>query len=107
MTYSDKLRQFAADIGSLGGNVYHYHRPRLAFPCIVWAEEGCDAIHTDNTAAEQSPRGTLDYFTKLELDPMADAIMDKLQSIGCAWALESVQYELDTGIIHHEWSWEV
>lgn len=107
MTLTDKLRQLSEGLGTLGANVYHYHRPSMEFPCIVWAEEGATALHADGGMAEQSPRGTLDYFTPDEFDPMCDAIQDKLQELGFAWELNSVQYEEDTGIIHYEWVWEV
>lgn len=107
MTLTDKLRQLAEGLGALGTAVYHYHRPAMSFPCIVWAEEGADAIHADGGMAEQSPQGTLDYFTPAEFDSMVDAIQDKLQALGLAWELNSVQFEEDTGLIHYEWTWEV
>ncbi len=107
MKLTDKLRRLSQGLGSLGARVYHYRRSKMAFPCIVWAEEGANALHADGGTAEQSPRGTLDYFTQAEFDPMVDAIQDKLQELGCAWELNSVQREEDTGIIHYEWIWEV
>ncbi len=107
MTLNDNLRQLAQGLGTLGAAIYHYHRPAMEFPCIVWAEEGTDALHADGSVAEQSPRGTLDYFTPDEFDPMCDAIQEKLQELGLAWDLNSVQYEADTDLIHWEWTWAV
>lgn len=106
MTWNDKLRRIAQGFGSIGPTVYHYHRARMAFPAIVWAEEDANSLHADNGMGEQSPRGTLDYFTQDEFDPMIDAIQEKLQELGLAWELLSVQFEADTGLIHYEWSWE-
>lgn len=107
MTLNDKLKRLADGLSTLGCPVHHYHRSRLEPPCIVWAEEGAYAQHADNCVAEQSPRGTLDYFAHDEFDPMVDSIQDKLQELGIAWGLNSVQYEEDTDLIHYEWVWEV
>ena len=52
--------------------------------------------------------GTTDLFTKMEFDPWKDemeAAFDASPYI--AWALESVQFEPDTGFTHYEWRWEV
>lgn len=107
MTFTDKLRMIAEGFGSIGVSIHHYHRPLGEFPAIVWTEESANSLHADNGMGEQSPRGTLDYFTQLEFDPTVDTIQAKLQELGLAWALLSVQFEEDTGVIHYEWSWEV
>lgn len=107
MTWNDNLRRLAEAFGSVGVKVYHYHRPLGLFPAIVWAEESANSLHADNGMGEQSPRGTLDYFTQSEFDPTVDTIQAKLQELGLAWELLSVQFEEDTGVIHYEWSWEV
>lgn len=107
MMWNDNLRRLAEGFGSIGVKVYHYHRPLGSFPAIVWAEESANSLHADNGKGEQSPRGTLDYFTQDEFDPTIDSIQAKLQELGLAWELLSVQFEEDTGVIHYEWSWEV
>lgn len=107
MTFTDKLRRISEGFGSIGVSIHHYHRPLGAFPAIVWAEEGAASLHADNGMAEQTPAGTLDYFTQDEFDPNIDAIQAKLQELGLAWELLSVQFEEDTGVLHYEWSWEV
>lgn len=107
MTWNDKLRRLSEGFARLGENVYHYHRPSMHFPCIVWAEEDANSLHVDNGMGEQSPRGTLDYFTQQEFDPMVDTIQATLQELGLAWELNSIQYEEDTDLIHYEWTWEV
>ena len=107
MTWNDKLKHLADGLGTLGCPVHHYHRSRLEPPCIVWAEESANEQHADNTLAEQSPSGTLGYFTQDEFDPMVDAIQGKLRDLECAWGLNSVQHEENTDLIHYEWVWEV
>lgn len=107
MTFTDKLRRISEGFGSIGVNIHHYHRPLGEFPAIVWAEENANSLHADNGMGEQSPNGTLDYFTQREFDPVVDTIQEKLQALGLAWELLPVQFEADTGVIHYEWAWEV
>lgn len=107
MTYQAKVQDFSEAIGTLGGNVYHMHRSDMDFPCIVWQEDGDNDLLADGTVAEIAVTGTLDYFTQQEFDPMVDAIRAKLDEIGAAWGLNSIQYEDATNLIHYEWTWEV
>ena len=107
MTWNDKLKRLSDGLGALGGPVHDDHGSQPEPPCIVWAEESANEQHADNTVAEQSPSGTLDYFTQEEFDPMVEAIQGKLRELGAAWGLNSVQYEEDTDLIHYEWVWEV
>ena len=51
--------------------------------------------------------GTVDYVTRDDSGACKEIIEAALEAAGCAWALESIQYEDDTGLIHWEWSWEV
>ena len=37
---------------------------------------------------------------------MGGSIGQSMTAMGIPWALESVQYEDDTGFIHMEWTWE-
>lgn len=74
---------------------------------IVWAEDGqAAALHADGRMQEQTITGTVDYYTKTPDDPKVWAIQDALNGLGLAWRLESVQYEDETGYIHHEWVFE-
>lgn len=107
MTWTARLKQVADGFGAIGGNCYHYHRPGMDFPCIVWAEEGGDRLAADGVTAEQAVSGTLDYFTPAEFDPMVDNIQKQFDRMGLCWALLSVQYEPETRLIHYEWTWEV
>lgn len=89
-------------------DTFHYFAHKKPNKYIVWAEEEQgSAIHADDEMTEQSLRGTIDYFTKIEADPNFDFIQGKLNSSDIAWSLNSVQHEQDTGYIHYEWVWEV
>lgn len=92
-----------------GLDVYHYWRPRLQAPFLVWAEESeGESLHTGNHKSEQVITGTIDYFTKTEYDPMVDTIQDKLNEIeNLGWSLTSVDYEDETMLIHYSWDWEI
>lgn len=94
-------------VSALGSNVYHYWRPRLIPPYCVWAEDGEDAFYSENKKTEQGITGYVDYYTLTEYDPAVDSIQQALNSIGgaFAWRLDSVQYEEDTNLIHHQWVW--
>lgn len=105
MTFQCKLQAFSDAVSKIPGDVFHYRRSRLSPPYTVWQEDGADTLPADNHAAEQSPTGTLDYYTRQDLDPNVDAIQATLNSLPVAWHLNSVQFEEDTGIIHYEWVW--
>lgn len=105
MMFQDKLLSFGNAVSDISGAVFHYRRSKLSPPYTVWQEEDADFLPADNSVAEQSPRGTLDYYTKQEYDPRVDEIQTVLAGIPVSWYLNSVQFEEDTGIIHYEWVW--
>jgi uncharacterized glyoxalase superfamily protein PhnB len=73
---------------------------------FVWQEDGSNDLAGDNGHGERAVTGTTDLYTKQELDPWADALGESFDAHGIAWALNSVQYEADTGFYHYEWVWE-
>lgn len=73
---------------------------------FVWQEDGSNDLAGDNGHGERAMTGTTDLYTKQELDPWADALGESFDVHGIAWALNSVQYEADTGFYHYEWVWE-
>lgn len=112
MAIQEKLKKIhntlmALSIASNAGDkkVYHYWRPRLSAPYLIWAEDGpADYYISDNRHSEISIHGTLDYFTKEEYDPVFDEIEAKLTELfESRWRWLSTQYEDGTGLIHHEW----
>ena len=92
--------------------VYHYWRPNMTAPYVVWAEDGEDTdLDVNNRKEEQAIAGYVDYYTKLEFDERADAIQEifyELQDEApFGWRLDSVQYEEDTNLIHFHWTWVI
>lgn len=88
---------------------YHYRRSKTPTErYIVWSEDGEDnSAAFDNRKAEQQIHGTVDYFTKMEFDPVVDSIQTALDGHYIGFRLNSVQYEDDTTLIHYEWEFWV
>ena len=107
MTLKQKIEPIGKAYSKIIENCYHYWRPKLSAPFLVWAEDGDNAAWADDQIIEQAITGTTDYFTQEEFDPAIDAIQNANISLGIAWRLNSVQYEEDTSLIHYEWTWEV
>lgn len=61
----------------------------------------------DNKKDVQVLQGSIDYFTKEDVDENVDKIQASLEIMGISFRLNSVQYEEETGYIHFEWIWEV
>lgn len=108
MTLQSKLRQIGEAFAQVTDHCYHYWRPFKDVPCLIWAESGEeDSFYTNNHKSEQRIIGTIDLFTKMEFDPLADAVQETLDGLGLTWALNSVQYEEEINMIHMEWKWGV
>ena len=98
----DKLRNALAELGA----AYHYFaEPNAKPPYLVWAEDGTQDLEGDNVHTEAGCTGTIDLYTKTEADPLLAAIQEALNGLECAWYLNSVQYEAETGLLHYEWVW--
>lgn len=91
--------------------IYHYQRPSRENlkRYVVWAEDGENNSQiVNNRKAQQQLTGTIDLYTNIEFDEWADRIQTQLDAAeGVTWALDSVQYEDDTGLIHFEWTFTV
>lgn len=85
------------------------HRARLkSNRYFVWQEDGVHDFEADDRHAERAITGTTDLFTRLEFDPWAEEFEAALDADPyIAWRRNSVQYEVDTGVVHYEWVWEV
>lgn len=94
---------------NIGPPVFHYFASGQTGNYIVWAEDGeGNSVHADGKKAARTITGTIDYFTKIENDPVVEQIEAALDTDdGLAWYLNSIQHERDTGYIHYEWVWEV
>lgn len=92
-----------------GLKVSHYEAaPRTEVPYCVWAEDGEEQpLDGDNYKVRQQIQGTIDLYTKTDLDPLADAIQSALNDARIGFYLNSVQYEDETGYIHWEWVFNV
>lgn len=103
----NKIKTALSSIPDL--RVYHYWHTRLEAPYCIWEEDGeGDSLHTGNHKTQQVITGTIDYYTKQELDAMVDTIQDKLNTIEVlGWYLEAVDYEEDTNLIHYTWRFQI
>lgn len=73
----------------------------------VYTPDGSNDLEADDTHAEQAITGTVDYFTRSDGGTAKALIETALDSVeGLAWALNSVQYERDSGYLHLEWAFE-
>lgn len=76
---------------------------------IVWQEDGGRALNADDAHTERVVTGSIDLYSKRELDPWVEAIESSLDTAGIAWSPVSVgeAYEEETGFWHWSWDWEV
>lgn len=100
-----KLRDALVDASTV--KVYHYWRPNLKAPFIIWQEDGeSSSLNLNNHKAQQGIYGTIDFFTKKEYDPVFDAIQAKLNSLeDFGWRYDATLFEDETNLIHHSWEW--
>lgn len=101
------LKQIGDALAGLSIPVYHYWRPNMTAPYVVWTESGSNPAYAGNLVAEQALTGAVHLFTQTEYDPVVDEVQAILAQLRCVWTLESVQFEEDTELIHYEWSWEM
>ena len=69
----------------------------------VFAEDGSNDLIAGNVHTERIIEGTVDYFTRDAALACKALIEAALNGCGCAWYLNSIQFEDDTGYIHLEW----
>lgn len=89
--------------------VYHYWRPKMQAPFIVWQEDGeATSLSANNKKVEQGIEGVVDYYTKTEYDPVFDSIQTVLNSLeDYSFEYDGTVYEDETGLIHHSWTWRL
>lgn len=97
----------------------------------VYAEDGANDLIAGDRHVERCVEGTVDYFTRaidasvvyafggeiyMTTDglyswsdrlPAKTAIESALDAARCAWYLNSIQFEPDTGYVHLEWVFQV
>lgn len=103
-----KLKIIPEVLKTVSDNVSHYEAFKKTDKYIVWAEDSeGSSVEGDDQKINQSIQGTIDYFTKEDMDPKADEIQKALIDACISFYLNSVQYEEETGYIHYEWVFEV
>ena len=103
-----KLKVIPETLKKVTDDVSHYEAAGKKDKYIVWAEDGeGSSVEGDNHKVNQSITGTIDYYTKEEMDETADKIQDALKRGNISFYLNSVQYEEETEYIHYEWVFEV
>jgi hypothetical protein len=106
MSIQSRLLELKEALTGITEPVYHFRRPANGVKSgyIVFAENGEDSdAWNDNHKTEQAISVSVDYYTKVEFDAIADFIQEALNSIRCGWRLEAVQYEDETNLIHYTW----
>jgi len=73
----------------------------------VWREYGMKPLAADNHHADRAMKVQVDRFTKIEDDPVADALFAALDGRDEVAFEYLVDYEVDTGYIHHIFDCEV
>lgn len=105
MTCLDELRDALLAVTP---EVYHFHAHKPASKYIVWAEDGAgDTVFANGGMQNQAITGTVDLFTDDPEDTTLFAGVQGALDGVCAWRLNSVQHEGETGLTHYEWAWEV
>lgn len=103
---NQKLSRFSTEVATITGcNLYHYFRPVMNAPYLLWAETGeSSSLEADNGKREQSISIDVDYYTKTEFDSVIDDIQNLFVNHGYAFELTSVAFEDSTNLIHYNWN---
>ena len=73
----------------------------------IYGEDGENRLAGDNRTVEKAMVVYVALFTKDDSGEPMNKVETALQSIPCAWYLNTVQFEENTGYIHYEWAVEV
>ena len=73
----------------------------------VWGEDSSKSLWADGRMSERIAQGTVDLFADDDEGFSKELVERALDSIGCSWYLNSIQYEDDTRLLHYEWVFEV
>lgn len=100
------MTRIKAALESTGLPFAHYAWSQKPPEYGVYAEDGGDDFLADGEHAERGTTGTIDYFTRDDSGSIRDTIETALKGV-CAYRLNSIQYEDDTGFIHYEWEFSL
>ena len=71
---------------------------------VVGIDGESASLQADGHKVNQAPQGTVDLYSKTNDREQMQAVQTILNNFdGCAWYLNSVQYEDDTRLLHWEW----
>lgn len=73
----------------------------------TYGEDGENRLAGDNKTAEMAMVVYVALFTKDDSAAPREAVEAAFESIPCAWYLNTVQFEENTGYIHYEWAVEL
>lgn len=78
------------------------------FPYIIYADEfEAGSLSGDGRKIGRILEGSIDLYSKTADNPFINAIEKALNDAGICFRLNSIQYEPDTKVIHHEWVFEI
>ncbi|MBQ8109693.1 MAG: hypothetical protein IJ124_06005 [Clostridia bacterium] len=78
-----------------------------AAPYLVYGEDGANDLEAGNAHAERAVEGTVDLYTRDDTGRDIAVVESALEESGAAWYYASTQFETDTGLLHHEWVFQV
>lgn len=71
---------------------------------VIAIDSEANSLQADGKKVNQAPQGTVDLFTFSNDREVMQSVQNVLDTFdGCAWYLNSVQYEDDTRLLHWEW----
>lgn len=78
------------------------------FPYIVWQDDfESGGLSGDGRKIGRILEGSIDLYSKTADSPFINAIEKALNDAGICFRLNSIQYERDIKVIHHEWVFEI
>lgn len=103
------MGKLAQDLQALGMMQHYAWAPAPASGDYgVWSEDGVNDFEADGVHAERAVTGTIDLFCRSDASTSPAAVESVLRSQPCcAWSLNSIQFEEETGLIHYEWIYNV
>lgn len=95
----EALRQTGIPIAEFAWDV----RPDTDY-LVIDIDSEANSLEADGQKVNQAPQGTVDLFSKSNDRAVMMSVQNVLNAFdGCAWYLNSVQYEEDTRLLHWEW----
>ncbi len=102
------MNDLIAALNATGYDFAHFawaHAPSGTYG--TYSEDGENRLAGSNKTAENVLIVYVALFTKDDSSTPRTTIESALDGIPCAWYLNTVQFEEDTGYIHYEWVCEV